>query len=228
MTVAEATDVKIDEKNAMTIVGVVGTVKTRDLTDQTPLGTIVVPYRLRATQSFSILLRTAVRPEGMGATLRKVVLSLDPILPTDDIKVLRDRIDDSLVTRRSPAMLAGIFAGVALVLAAIGTYGVLAYAVNQRRREIGVRMALGALPGQILRQFLSLGSKLLVVGILFGVLGAWLAGRAMQSLLFEVAGFDPAVLAGTAGILMIIVFLATLLPSQRAARVDPLQALRDE
>jgi ABC-type antimicrobial peptide transport system permease subunit len=164
----------------------------------------------------------------MGTTLRKLVLSIDPELPTDDIKVLRTRIDDSLVARRSPAMLAGIFAGVALLLAAIGTYGVLAYSVNQRRREIGVRMALGALPSQILQQFLSLGTKLLIAGVALGVLGAWATGRAMKSLLFDVAAFDPVIVATTAGILIVIVLLATLLPSRRASRVDPIQALRDE
>ncbi|HEY5552520.1 MAG TPA: ABC transporter permease, partial [Opitutaceae bacterium] len=223
-----ATDVKVDEENAMTIVGVVGTVKTRDLTDKAPLGAIYVPFKLRAGQSFHVLLRTSVPPETMGSTLRKIVLSLDPELPTDDIKVLRTRIDDSLVARRSPAMLAGIFAGVALLLAAIGTYGVLAYAVNQRRREIGVRMALGALPSQILQQFLSLGTKLLVAGVALGVLGAWAAGRAMKSLLFDVAAFDPMIVAATAGVLIVIVLLATVLPSRRASRVDPIEALRDE
>lgn len=223
-----ATDVKVNEENAMTIVGVVGTVKTRDLTDKSPLGAIYVPFKLRAGSDFHVMLRTAVPPETMGATLRKIVLSLDPELPTDDIKVLRTRIDDSLVARRSPAMLAGIFAGVALLLAAIGTYGVLAYAVNQRRREIGVRMALGALPVQILQQFLSLGAKLLVVGVALGVLGAWATGRAMKSLLFDVATFDPAIVAATAGVLIAIVLSATLLPSRRASQVHPNEALRDE
>jgi ABC-type antimicrobial peptide transport system permease subunit len=142
--------------------------------------------------------------------------------------VLQTRIDDSLVARRSPAMLAGVFAGVALLLAAIGTYGVLAYAVNQRRREIGVRMALGALPSQILQQFLSLGAKLVAIGVALGVLGAWAAGRAMKNLLFDVAAFDPLVVVVTAAVLVVIVLLATLLPSRRASQVHPNEALRDE
>lgn len=223
-----ASDVSITDDNAMTIVGVVGTVKTRDLTDKAPLGTIYVPFKLRGNQYFHIVLRTSVPPEAFAPTLRKIVLSLDPELPTDDIKVLQTRIDDSLIARRSPAMLAGIFAAVALLLAAIGTYGVLAYAVSQRRREIGVRMALGALPGQILHQFLSLGAKLLIVGVGLGVLGAWAAGRAMKGLLFDVAAFDPVIVATTAGILIVVVLLATLLPSQRASRVNPIDALRDD
>jgi predicted permease len=223
-----ATDVKIDEENALTIVGVVGNVQARDLTEKTPLGAIYLPYKLRATSFLQIVLRTTVPPETMSETLRKTVLALDPELPTDDIRVLQTRIDDSLVARRSPAMLAGVFAGVALLLAAIGTYGVLAYAVNQRRREIGVRMALGALPSQILQQFLSLGAKLVAIGVALGVLGAWAAGRAMKNLLFDVAAFDPLVVVVTAAVLVVIVLLATLLPSRRASQVHPNEALRDE
>src|SRR5947199_10737026 len=96
------------------------------------------------------------------------------------------RIADSLITRRSPALLAGIFGGVALLLAAIGTYGVLSYAVAQRRREIGIRMALGAQREQIGAEFLSLGLRLLADGTIPGLIGAWLAGTAMQSIVFDV------------------------------------------
>jgi ABC-type antimicrobial peptide transport system permease subunit len=141
---------------------------------------------------------------------------------------MQARIDESLIARRSPAIVAGIFAAAALLLAAIGTYGVLAYAVSQRRREIGVRMALGALPQQILAQFLGLGARLLVVGLSLGVLGAWVAGRAMQSLLFGVGGLPVGLLAITAGVMLGVVFLAMFLPSRRAARVNPIDALRSE
>jgi len=125
-------------------------------------------------------------------------------------------------------VLAGIFAGVALLLAAVGTYGVLAYAVSQRRREIGVRMALGAQPEQVLAQFLGLGVKLLLAGIALGVLGSWAAGRAMQSVLFGVGTIHVGVLFATAGLLVVVVLLAVFLPSYRASRVSPLEALRDE
>jgi ABC-type antimicrobial peptide transport system permease subunit len=164
----------------------------------------------------------------LGSVLKKTVLALDPELPVDDLKTMQVRIDDSLVARRSPAVLAGIFAGVALLLAAVGTYGVLAYAVGQRRREIGVRMALGALPQQVLAQFLGLGARLLLAGLAVGVLGAWGAGRAMQSVLFGVGSIHLGVIAATAGVMMIVVLLAVYLPSRRAARISPLEALRDE
>jgi len=141
---------------------------------------------------------------------------------------MQARIDESLVARRSPAILAGIFAAVALLLAAIGTYGVLAYAVSQRRREIGVRMALGALPRQIGRQFLSLGLRLLVVGTALGMLGAWAAGRAMQGILFNVPSLHAGTLFGTVLVMGIVSLVACLLPAWRASRVDPMEALRTE
>ncbi len=138
------------------------------------------------------------------------------------------RIADSLIARRSPALLAGIFAAVALLLAAIGTYGVLSYAVAQRRREIGIRMALGAQKGQIGRQFLSVGLRLAAVGILFGCFGAWIAGRSMQSLLFGVPAFPLLIIAGTALTMSAVALVACLFPAHRATRVDPMEALRYE
>jgi putative ABC transport system permease protein len=123
-------------------------------------------------------------------------------------------------------LLAGAFAAIALLLAAIGIYGVLAYSVLQRQREIGVRMALGAHPGQILQQFLGLGGRLLAIGLPLGLLGAWLAGRAMTGLLFGVAPASPLVLGCAAAMLFMVAMLACLLPSWRAARITPVEALR--
>jgi len=160
--------------------------------------------------------------------LQKEVLRLDPQLPIDDLRMMQTRIDDSLVGRRSPAILAGIFAAMALLLAGVGTYGVLAYAVSQRSREIGVRMALGALPQQVLAQFLGIGAILLGIGICLGAAGAWLTGRAMQSMLFEVGSFPAGVLAATTAVMAVVVFLSVYLPSSRAARINPVDALRDE
>jgi ABC-type antimicrobial peptide transport system permease subunit len=141
---------------------------------------------------------------------------------------METRVDESLTTRRSPALLTGIFAAVALVLAAVGIYGVLSYAVTQRYREIGVRMALGALPKQVLAQFLSLGTRLLLLGTALGMVGAWAAGRAMQTVLFGVSAVQPLVLAATFAVTVLVVLLACLLPARRAAKVDPMVALRYE
>jgi ABC-type antimicrobial peptide transport system permease subunit len=138
------------------------------------------------------------------------------------------RVTDSLIARRSPALLTGIFAGVALLLAAIGTYGVLSYAVAQRTREIGIRMALGAQREQIGAQFLSLGLRLLAAGTFLGLIGAWLAGKAMQSVLFGVPTLPIAALFGTALVMSIVSLIACLIPARRASRVDPMVALRTE
>ena len=223
-----ANDVKVTEENATTIVGVVGSVKQIDLADSNAQGAVYYPYKNYASNSLSVVIRTPLLPAALASVLQKTVLALDPALPVDDLKTMQTRIDDSLVSRRSPAVLAGAFAVVALLLAAIGTYGVLAYAVSQRRREIGVRMALGARPQQVLRQFLFLGAKLLFAGVTLGALGSWAAGHAMQSVLFGVGSLHPGVLAVTAATLFTVVLLATFLPARRATLVSPLEALRDE
>ena len=160
------------------IVGVVGAVKQAELTEPQGQGAVYVPYHYRDTNIF-VVTRTSQRPEAFADSLRQLVRAADPELAIDDIRSMDTRIADSLIARRSPAMLAGIVAGVALLLAAIGTYGVLSYTIAQRRREIGVRMALGAQTRQIRTQFLSLGLRLLAAGILLGVMGVWVAGKAM-------------------------------------------------
>jgi len=132
------------------------------------------------------------------------------------------------VARRSPAILAGIFAAVALLLAAIGTYGVVSYAVSQRQREIGVRMALGARPRHILHQFLSIDLRLLTAGTVLGVIGAQGAGRAMQAILFGVPDLPPSILVGAIVIMTIVSLTACSLPARRATRVDPMTAFRGD
>lgn len=221
-----ARDVTVNKDNAVTVVGVVGSVKQKDLAESTGHGAVYFPYSAFNSNYFSLLVRTQLPPAAVAPMVQKAILQLDPELPIDDLKPMQTRIDDSLLIRRSPAVLAIILAVVALLLAAIGTYGVLAYAVNQRQKEIGVRMALGALPEQIRALFLKLGAKLLLLGTALGVLGAWAAGRAMQNVLFDVGALNIGILTITAGAMTGIVFLAMFLPSRRAALVSPTEALR--
>jgi predicted permease len=215
------------DAEAFTIVGVVGAVKQAALTDDQAQGAVYYPYRYRADSDLFIVTRTRVPPASLAAGLRTVVRDIDPEMPVDDLRSMDVRVADSLTARRSPALLTGIFALVALLLAAIGTYGVSSYAVAQRRHEIGIRMALGALPEQIRAQFLSLGLRLLAAGTMLGVAGAWISGRAMQSLLFDVPALHVETLAATTVIMSAVTLVACLLPSRRAARISPMDALGD-
>jgi len=218
-----------DEAKLFTIVGVVGAVKQAELTESQGQGAVYLPYAHRTgDSSVFVVARTSQRPEAFAETLRKRVRAAHPDLAIDNIRSMDTRVAESLIARRSPALLAGIFAGVALLLAAIGTYGVLSYAVAQRTREIGIRMALGAQRKQIGAQFLSLGLRLLVAGTILGLIGAWWAGRAMQSVLFDVPVLPLATLAGAALVMGAVSLVACLIPARRASRVDPVEALRTE
>jgi predicted permease len=217
-----------DDAKLFTIVGVVGAVKQADLTESQKQGAVYLPFSIRGNERVFVVTRTNQRPEAFADTLRKLGRAAHPELAFDNIRTMEARIAESLVARRSPALLAAIFAAVALLLAGIGTYGVLSYAVAQRRREIGIRMALGAQTKQIGAQFLSLGLRLLAAGTVFGVIGAALAGRAMQSVLFGVPALPLAALFGTAVVMTAVSLVACLLPAHRAASVNPIEALHTE
>jgi predicted permease len=216
------------DAEAFTIVGVVGAMKQAEVTEDQAQGAVYSPYQYRTEVNKFAVVRTIQRPESFARALQKIVRTIDPEVPVDDLRSMEVRIADSLIARRSPALLAAIFASVALLLAAIGTYGVLSYAVAQRRREIGVRMALGAQRQQIASHFLLLGLRLLAAGAFAGAFGAWLAGRAMQRILFGVPALHLATFLGTFGILAVVSLVACWLPARNAAKVDPMEALRCE
>jgi predicted permease len=216
------------DAEAFTVVGVVGSAKQAGLTEAAAQGAIYYPYAFRIGDSVFVAVRTSLPPESLALTLQKVVRQIDPDVPVNDLRSMETRISDSLIARRSPALLSGLFSGMALLLTSIGTYGVLSYAVAQRRREIGVRMALGAQPGQIRIQFLSLSLRLLTAGTLLGLIGAWQAGRAMRTLLFQVPPLNVAVLSAAACVTAAVCLVACLLPSQRAAQISPVEALAEE
>jgi predicted permease len=217
-----------DDAKLFTIVGVVGAVKQAELTEPQGQGAVYLPFMDSDGINIFVVTRTSQRPEAFTQTLRKLVRATNPDLAIDNLRSMDARIAESLIARRSPALLAGIFAGVALLLAAIGTYGVLSYAVAQRTREIGIRMALGAQTKQIGAQFLSLGLRLLAAGTILGLIGAWWAARAMQSVLFDVPALPVAALLGTAVVMTAVSLVACLIPVRRAAKVDPMIVLRAE
>lgn len=216
------------DAEAFTIVGVVGSIKQSGLTDDTAQGAVYYPFLYRADGNIFVAVRGSLQPDRLGPALRRTTRQIDPELAVADIQTMDDRIAGSLLARRSPAVLAAAFSGIALLLIVIGSYGVLSYAVAHRRREIGVRVALGARPDQISGQFLWLALRLLAAGTGLGMIGAWMTSQAMRAVLFHVAGFSPAIVAGSAAVIAAVSLSACLLPARRAARISPVQALSDE
>ncbi len=213
---------------AFTIVGVVGAVKQAGLTDDAAQGAVYYPFAAGMNDRFYFVTRTSLTPNSLVSALRDAVRQTDPGVTLYDLRSMDDRIAGTLTARRAPALLAEIVSFIALLLTAIGTYGILGYAVAQRRREIAVRIALGARPQQIRGQFLSLAVRLLIAGTALGLTGAWLTGRALRSLLFRVPPFHMATLAGAALVIAAVALAACLIPSQRAARISPMEALAEE
>jgi ABC-type antimicrobial peptide transport system permease subunit len=173
-------------------------------------------------------LRTVVPPEQLAGAVTAAITALDPEVALYDTRTMDDRVASSLGPQRTPMVLTLVFAGVAFVLAVIGIYAVLAWAVSQRVNEIGVRMALGARAADIGRMILEQGGRLIAIGLVIGVAGALAAGRVLASQLERVGSFDFTVLVLTVAGLGGAALVASWLPARRAARVDPLTALRAE
>jgi putative ABC transport system permease protein len=208
-----------------TVVGVVGDVKDHGLAEAHP-AEIYLPYAQRPMLNMSLVLRTRDDPTPLTAGVRAALQDLDPNLPLLGVRTLDDVLSGSLARPRFYAVLLGSFAATALALAALGVFGVLSYAVSQRSREIGVRLALGALPRDVLRMVLSDAARLVTAGLVVGVPAALVVSRSLASLLFGLKPSDPATLAGVVLVLGSAGLLAGALPARRAARLDPLRALR--
>jgi predicted permease len=211
-----------------TLVGVVGAVKQAGLTEATPPGSVYFPYSQIFMRNYYLAARTTLPPESLGLTLKKIIREIDPDVPLTDLRSMEARIDESLATRRAPALLAGIFAFTALLLATIGLYGVMAYTVAQRTSEFGIRMALGAQRGDVLRMVFGQGALLSLIGLGIGVLGTLFFTNFMTNFLFGVKADDPFAFAGVALLLATVAALASYLPARRATKVDPMIALRAE
>jgi predicted permease len=211
-----------------TVVGVVGNVRVTGLTEKEPVGMYYFPFAQNAGRGMTLVTRTAGEPETIVSAIRHEVSAMDPELPFFAVKPMQQRVEESLVSRRTPMMLASLFGAIALFLAAVGIYGVLAYQVAQRRKEIGIRLALGSDSRRIFQLIVSEGLWLLGVGIVTGLAGAFAIRRAMETQLFGVQPMDPVVLSAVAGTLALVAFAACAVPARRAARIDPLIALNDQ
>jgi predicted permease len=208
------------------IVGVCADALYGDL-HEAPPPQFFVPYAQQTqVRRLTYLIRTQTTPEPMVPALRRLVHAADPALPLVNVRTQQDQIDEDLADERLLVSLTSIFGVLALVLASVGIYGVMAYSVSQRTREIGIRMALGAIPRQILTMVLREASSLSVVAVAAGVGASVLAARFVKSMLFGIAPSDPVTLWSAASLLLTVAIAATWIPARRAARVQPMEALR--
>ena len=212
-----------------TVVGVVGDIRERGFLYEMKPAVYVPVTQVQKPGRFSMLVvRTSNDPASAVKMVEGAVWSVDPQQPVSYVRTMDQLMETDVADRTRPMILLGVFAGLALVLACIGVYGVLAYAVAQRTREIGVRMALGAKPRDVTRMILGGGVKLSAIGLLAG--GALAAGLAnlLETLLFGVTVVAPGIYVGTAATLLLVALMACVIPAQRASRVDPAVALRNE
>src|SRR6185369_9435179 len=211
----------------MRIVGVAKDGKYFSITeDQRPF--VWTPMAQDYQSSGILTVRTEGRPESLLGAVRKEVQTLDPNLPLFDVKTLTEHMRFALFPPKIAATVLGVFGLVALLLSAIGIYGITSYTVAQRTHEIGIRLALGAQLSDVLKLVLSHGLKLTIIGAAIGLFGAYLATRAITSVLYGVSATDPLTFVGVSVLLIGVALVACYVPSRRATRVDPLVALRNE
>jgi putative ABC transport system permease protein len=211
----------------VTIVGVVGDTKLYGLDNPARLE-VYVPFQQSARNAMTLLVRSALDPSALTSAIRATVSSIDRDQPIADVATMRQLVDESVSTRRTTFVLLGLFSVVALVLAAIGIYGVMSYAVAQRTHEWGIRLALGAQGHDVLGAVLAQGLTIVGVGIVIGLSASAALTRLMTHLLFAVSAIDPVTFGAVAAGLGCVALLACYLPARRTLRVDPLIALRRE
>ena len=216
-----------DQKEIYEVVGVVADVKNDDL-DEQPDPSLYLPYAQNVWSSMSLIVFATQDPTRLTSAVRAEVSALDPNLPVYNVKPVRQMINERISPKRLMAYVLGVFALIALLLAAVGIYGVMSYAVTQRTQEIGLRMALGAQRIDVLKLVVRNGMTLALIGVALGLVGAFALTRLLGNLLFRITPTDRATFAGVAISLIVVALLACYIPARRATKVDPLVALRDE
>jgi len=224
-------DLVTPDKNTryLTVVGVVGETRMAGLaTTEDRVGAYYLPFTQFGRRALTLTVRTTGDPLAVAPSIRQQLRALDPELPLYSVRTMADRMSESLADRRTPMVVAIVFAVVALFLAAIGLYGVLAYQVSQRTREIGIRLALGSDSRRVFGLIVKEGMGLLAGGFVAGLGGAFVIRRTMAAQLYGVGPMDPVVLGSVAAVLALVTFVACTLPARRAARIDPIVALSEQ
>ncbi len=219
--------VRVGEGPWRTIIGIVGSVKNRGL-DAEPRQEMYWPYYQGAIPGGTFVVRTESNPEAMTAAIRSAIGEVDKDQPLSDMRTLEQVMSESVAPRRFNMLLLAVFAGVALLLAAVGLYGVISYSVTQRTHEIGIRMALGARPADVMKLVVGQGLVLTAIGIGMGLVGAYFLTQFMATLLFGVNATDLSVFIAIPSLLASVALIASVVPARRAIRVDPMVALRSE
>jgi putative ABC transport system permease protein len=216
-----------NDKETQEIIGVVADVKNDDLEDLVD-PTSYLPYSQNANRTMNLVIRGTQDPTRLVAAVRSEVRALDPSLPVSNVKTVSQMIGERISPKRLMTYILAVFALTALLLASVGLYGVMSYAVAQRTREIGIRMALGARAADVMKLVLRNGMSLALIGVAIGLAGAFALTRLLASLLFQVTPTDWVTFVGVAMSLIIVALLACYIPARRATKVDPLVALRYE
>jgi putative ABC transport system permease protein len=207
------------------VIGIVGDVKQGDLSEP-PMATVYEYTHERDWNGLSIAIRTSVPPGTLAQATTAALHAIDPEQPIQNIKTMDDVLDQTLTSQRFSAFVLGLFASLALALASVGIYSVLSYIVRGRRREIGIRTALGARTGDVLRIVIVEGMTPTLVGIAAGAIAALASAKLLEKLVFGVSASDPLTLTAVAGVLAFVALIASLVPAYRASRLDPIEVLR--
>jgi putative ABC transport system permease protein len=219
--------IRIIDGTAHSIIGVVPSTRYLPLTTE-PSPSVYTCYLQHPTDSMTLIVRSTSHPASLAAAVRSKVQEVDQNQPVDDVATMEERFSRAVAPQRFNALVMAIFAGMAVVLAAVGVYGVMAYSMSRRTHEIGIRMALGAQQRDVIRLVLHRGAALSFVGIALGLAGALALTRFLSSLLYGITVRDPLTFVAVSLVLTVVALVASYVPARRAAKVDPMVALRHE